>query len=222
MRCLVTAGPTYEPLDTVRRLTNFSTGSLGCRLSRFLADRGHSTLLLLGSLATYSGDIKADVKERFTTTKDLLERLKAHAVDPLQAVFHIAAVSDFQFGRICSVVEDGPGEPIRSGKIATRNGPVWAELIPTPKIIAHFRTWWPQARLVGWKYEVEGDRQQVVRRARDQIAQFQTDACVANGPAYGSGFGFVRKGSHDQHLSEAEALFAALEEWVRSKDGERK
>ena len=36
MRCIVTAGPTYEPLDEVRRLTNFSTGRLGIELANFL------------------------------------------------------------------------------------------------------------------------------------------------------------------------------------------
>ena len=36
MNCLVTAGPTFEPLDDVRRLTNFSTGRLGTELANFL------------------------------------------------------------------------------------------------------------------------------------------------------------------------------------------
>ena len=40
MRCIVTAGPTYESLDEVRRLTNFSTGRLGAQLARFLGERG--------------------------------------------------------------------------------------------------------------------------------------------------------------------------------------
>ena len=36
MNCIVTAGPTYEPMDNVRRLTNFSTGKLGTELANFL------------------------------------------------------------------------------------------------------------------------------------------------------------------------------------------
>ena len=39
MNCIVTAGPTFEPLDDVRRLTNFSTGRLGTELANFLAAR---------------------------------------------------------------------------------------------------------------------------------------------------------------------------------------
>jgi phosphopantothenoylcysteine synthetase/decarboxylase len=48
MNCIVTAGPTYEPLDDVRRLTNFSTGRLGTELANFLAARGHKVILLIG------------------------------------------------------------------------------------------------------------------------------------------------------------------------------
>ncbi|HYG35630.1 MAG TPA: phosphopantothenoylcysteine decarboxylase, partial [Clostridia bacterium] len=46
MRCIVTAGPTYESLDNVRRLTNFSTGRLGSELVNFLTERGHEVILL--------------------------------------------------------------------------------------------------------------------------------------------------------------------------------
>ena len=48
MRCIVTAGPTFEPLDEVRRLTNFSTGRLGTELANFLQAAGGDVSLLLG------------------------------------------------------------------------------------------------------------------------------------------------------------------------------
>ena len=51
MNCIVTAGPAYEPLDDVRRLTNFSTGRLGTELANYLAARGHNVHLLLGEQA---------------------------------------------------------------------------------------------------------------------------------------------------------------------------
>ena len=52
MNCIVTAGPTFEPLDDVRRLTNFSTGKLGTELANFLTARGHKVTLLIGESAT--------------------------------------------------------------------------------------------------------------------------------------------------------------------------
>ncbi len=55
--CVITAGPTYESLDQVRRLTNFSTGSLGAQLSGFLRSKGFYVTLLTGHYTTYEGDI---------------------------------------------------------------------------------------------------------------------------------------------------------------------
>src|SRR5207247_6219699 len=75
MKCIVTAGPTYEPLDQVRRLTNFSTGRLGSELATFLTLRGHEVTLLIGQQATWHGERKAAVVEMFTTTQSLREKL---------------------------------------------------------------------------------------------------------------------------------------------------
>ncbi len=85
-----------------------------------------------------------------------------------------------------------------------------AELVPTPKIIARLRDWFGHALLVGWKYEVEGDRAGVIAAARRQIHECRTDACVANGPAYGEGFGLVVRGGECQHLARMTELFEAL------------
>ncbi len=73
MNCIVTAGPTYEPLDDVRRLTNFSTGRLGTELANFLAARGHKVALLIGETATYAGQRRAQHVAVFSTTADLRE-----------------------------------------------------------------------------------------------------------------------------------------------------
>lgn len=215
MQCIVTAGPTFEPLDTVRRLTNFSTGRLGSELCNFLAARGHDVTLFIGQQAPWRGERHARQVETFTTTANLRERLESLASLAVDAVFHAAAVSDFAFGRVwCQPPEGAPTE-LKGGKLSSREGTLLAELVPTPKIIAHLRQWFPKARLVGWKYEVEGDRAGVIRRAEQQISECRTNACVANGAAYGEGFGLVRAADQYTHLPDAAALFAALEEFMR-------
>ena len=98
MNCLVTAGPTYEPLDRVRRLTNFSTGGLGCRLAAHLTAAGHTVVLLVGEQATWPGPRTASTVEVFSTTDDLAARLQRHAAQGIDGVFHAAAVSDFAGG----------------------------------------------------------------------------------------------------------------------------
>lgn len=212
MNCIVTAGPTFEPLDDVRRLTNFSTGRLGTELANFLTARGHAVTLLLGESATWTGERHVESTKTFATTRDLRRRLKSLSRQKIDAIFHAAAVSDFTFGKMFTRNPAGELEPIRrTRKIATRGGRLLVELQPTAKIIAELRGWYPHALLVGWKYEAEGKRADAVRAARKQLAACATDACVANGPAYGRGFGLVTRRSR-QHFAERSSLFKALEQ----------
>jgi phosphopantothenoylcysteine decarboxylase/phosphopantothenate--cysteine ligase len=213
MKCIVTAGPTFEELDDVRRLTNFSTGTLGTELANFLVERGHEVELLRGQGATCRLEPKAQRVQEFNTTADLRRRLKAlgGSGGGAAAVFHAAAVSDFAFGKIWERAADGILKEIRSSKISTRGGKILAELKPTPKIIAELRAWFPTAFLAGWKYELESDRAQALVRACRQMAENRTDACVVNGRAYGKGFGLVARQGQFRHLPDRKLLFDALE-----------
>jgi phosphopantothenate---cysteine ligase (CTP) len=210
MNCIVTAGPTYETMDRVRRLTNSSTGRLGTELANVLTGRGHDVTLLVGGQATYGGERRAQRVETFTTTADLREWLESMAGPSVNAVFHAAAVSDFAFGKIWVRSPQGELTEIKSGKISTRQGTLLAELLPTPKIITGLRDWFPQARITGWKYEVDGNRAGVVQAAEKQIRECLTDVCVANGPAYGEGFGLIGSNGKCVHVPDAAALFEIL------------
>src|ERR1039457_4322037 len=131
MNCIVTAGPTFEPLDDVRRLTNFSTGRLGTELANYLAARGHNVLLLLGEQATYAGERRAKQVEFFSTSADLRAKLKALATMKVDAIFHAAAVSDFSFGRVFAPNAANKLVEIKSAKkIPTRQGKLLVELLP--------------------------------------------------------------------------------------------
>src|SRR5580704_17313021 len=139
MKCVVTAGPTYEELDEVRRLTNFSTGSLGTELANFLMAHGHEVELLRGHYSTCRIEPLAKKTQVFTTTADLRNRLRK--LGKPDAIFHAAAVSDFAFGKIWVGNANGKLRRIRSPKFSTRQGTLLAELVPTPKIISELRDW---------------------------------------------------------------------------------
>jgi phosphopantothenate---cysteine ligase (CTP) len=205
MRCVVTAGPTFEPLDEVRRLTNFSTGRLGTELAEFLVSRGHDVTLFRGEQSTWTQSMKARLVA-FTTTTDLREKLKA--IGKCDAIFHAAAVSDFAFGKVWQRTPAGEVIPVKGGKISSRLDGLFVELVSTPKIIAELRAWFPEAFLVGWKFEVDGDRDQAAESGRKQMAECRTNACVVNGRAYGSGFGVIT--THLLHCPAKRELFAQL------------
>jgi phosphopantothenoylcysteine decarboxylase/phosphopantothenate--cysteine ligase len=221
VKCIVTAGPTYEPLDEVRRLTNLSTGRLGSELARHLSAEGHSVTLLKGQAAVYHGSTGAADVITFTTTADLRQRLHALADPRVQAVFHAAAVSDFGFGRVFRRSGTGELAQVDARKFSTGKDSLLVELVPTPKIISELRAWFPHGRLVGWKYEVDGTRQDALRAGAAQIERCGTDACVVNGAAYGQGFGFLGRGAECVHLPDTTALFAALTEWLVFTEADR-
>lgn len=210
MRILVSCGPTYEPLDQVRRLTNFSTGKLGIGLANFMHAQGHAVTLLKGYYSVCT-DQCAVLPVAFTTGADLLAKFRqaAEETNSYDAIFHAAAVSDFAFGQVYSRSANGKLIPVTSGKFATKDGTLLAELVPTAKIISQLRALFSSARIIGWKYEVDGTRENVLELARTQMTRNQTDYCVANGPAYGQGFGVVGR-TQAQHCPSAEMLYAAL------------
>ena len=214
MNCVVTAGPTYEPLDEVRRLINFSTGRLGTELANYLVAHGHNVTLLLGHQATWRVANQAQKTIAFTTTTDLHDRLKSLAAGAIEAVFHAAAVSDFGFGKIYRRLPNGDLEEVRSGKISSRLGPLLAELVATPKIINALRGWFPEACLIGWKYEMDGDRTDAIAEGEKQIRDTRVNACVVNGRAYGHGFGLVSSAAKCLHFKDSEQLFAELERFA--------
>jgi phosphopantothenoylcysteine decarboxylase/phosphopantothenate--cysteine ligase len=142
--------------------------------------------------------------------------LKVVSAKKVDAIFHAAAVSDFAFGRIFTPNESGKLAEIKSvNKFPTQTGKLLVELVATPKIIAELRGWFPRTRIVGWKFEADGARADALSAAKRQIAECSTDLCVANGPAYGEGFGLMARDCKAAHLSSAPLLFEALEKFLR-------
>ena len=210
MKCLITCGPSYEPMDQVRRLTNFSTGRLGVELANFLVDQGHTATVLQGYYSTYREPCRAQEVTVFTTGGSLLTRLKDVSAQHFDAVFHAAAISDFEFGKVFRRAKNGSLEPITSGKYTTREGTLLAELVPAPKLILELPGMFPAAKLFGWKFEVDGDRESATALGVKQVRESKTHYCVVNGPAYGSGYGIVDSDKKVVDCPTPEDLYARL------------
>ena len=112
--CIVTAGPTYEPLDDVRRLTNFSTGRLGTELANFLVRRGHqATLAGSAGKPPIAASATPSASNPSAPRRSCMNLLRGLAAGPVDAIFHAAAVSDFAIGRVWS---HRPGEELKEIK----------------------------------------------------------------------------------------------------------
>jgi phosphopantothenoylcysteine synthetase/decarboxylase len=207
MKIIITCGPSYEPIDGARRMTNMSTGKLGVTLANFLTDAGHDVICLKGEGSTYPGAVRAARLETFSTNDDLAQQLEAISrLENIDAVFHAAALCDYRVEQVLS----GGGEAMSSPKFATCDGRLHLVLAPATKVLPKLRDWFPAARIVGWKYELAGTRDDAFAKAWRQLRDCRTDACVLNGAAYGDGFALCRAGGKVQTCSDRPALCETL------------
>lgn len=204
LRIVVTCGPSYEPIDEVRRITNFSTGKLGTLLSERLASKGHHVECLRGEMATWAAPQTPVKVIPFSTNDDLLSRLDSLPErESVDAVLHAAALADFTVRRDST-----------QKKLSSRSGELTLTLVPATKLISRLRELFPKAKIVGWKYELDGTRETVISRGLSQITGNQTDACILNGAAYGPGFGALLPNGNCTQLKTSDALFDWLLKWL--------
>jgi phosphopantothenoylcysteine synthetase/decarboxylase len=215
MRVVVTCGPSCEPIDEVRRITNFSTGGLGTMLANHLAKAGCDVVCFRGVGATSQERVAGAKVVPFGTNHHLQSALEElpHR-EKIGAVFHAAALSDY---RVKSVLTSA-GAQVAAMKIPSRAGELVLTLEPTPKVIQGLRDLFPASRIVGWKYELVGSRADVLAAAIRQMAENRTDACVMNGAAYGGGFGLLEPKTKPVHFADKSGLCAHLVRWLKVKE----
>ena len=208
-QALVTCGPAFSPIDAVRMLTNVSTGTLGYHLCQALTQRGWKVLCFKGDLATAfpktplpSVDLRS-----FGKNADLLQMLRALPQrEAIRVVFHAAALTDFEV----SSVTDPNGVALPANKISSEIPELLLRLRPALKLLPELSILFPNALIVGWKFELEGTRKDALDRAAAQIEKNRTSLCVLNGSAFGPGFGIL---SPEGRLLEVEDR-KRLSEWL--------
>jgi phosphopantothenoylcysteine synthetase/decarboxylase len=182
MRVVITGGPSSEPIDRVRTLTNYSSGELAVKLSDRFRNAGNEVELFLGAGATWRTE-----RARYFRTNEDLEILLTGVQRPgaVDVVLHAAALSDFSLGEITVIGGDGD-----TAKISSDVESIQIRLVPKSKLIHKLRDLFPNAYVVGWKFELDGTRDQAVKKGIKQLERNRTDACIINGEAFGEGFGF--------------------------------
>ncbi len=208
MRIVITCGSAMAPIDEVRRITNFSTGELGLLLANAFADAGHEVICWKGEAATSPLPVVESVSLLpFSTNDDLAAKLATagHA----DAVFQIAALCDYEVDEI----RDSDGNLQDAAKIPSRFGGLVLHLKPARKVLPTLRDVFPHARIVGWKYELDGTREDALAAGRRQFVEACSDLCVINGAAYGAGFGLLTPDDRFQHAADKSELVAALVRW---------
>ena len=155
-RVLVTAGPTEEPVDPVRVLTNTSSGKMGYAVARAAHEAGAKVTLVSGpvALATPQGVERINVR----TAHEMFEAVKKAAAKS-DVFVAVAAVADYR------VKDPSPR------KIKKLNGkPVSLQLVENPDILAYVAGMKKAPFCVGFAAESEDlAKNAVAKRAKKKL-----------------------------------------------------
>jgi phosphopantothenoylcysteine decarboxylase/phosphopantothenate--cysteine ligase len=117
---LITAGPTFEPIDPVRGITNRSSGKMGYAVARAALEAGAQVTLISGPV-TLEAPSSAHLV-RVETARQMLDAVNAH-LGSCDIFVGVAAVADFHVGNR------------EQQKIKKDGGVPTLELVPNPDII---------------------------------------------------------------------------------------
>ena len=208
-RVLVTTGPTVEPIDPVRFISNPSSGKTGFALAEAARERGAEVCLVAGPVAL---DDLPDVETvRVKTALEMLDAVSRRFDGSDIAVFS-AAVSDFR-------PKDPAASKLKKGACDSRLSCI--ELVENPDILATMGARKHAGQLVvGFAAETED----VVENARKKLVKKNADAIVGNLVGDGKGFGTDDNEAvivtHDDvvriPLMSKRELADAILDWVRS------
>ena len=160
-RALVTAGPTFEPIDPVRGITNRSSGKMGYAIAQALLDAGATVTLITGATAIAPPAVAALI--HITTASEMFDAVR-ESLAGVDLFFAVAAVADYR-----------PASP-QTQKIKKSSENAALTLTPTVDILAWVASQPHPPFCVGFAAESEN----VVEYARKKREKKRIPMIVAN------------------------------------------
>ena len=170
-RVLVTAGPTQEPIDPVRFITNHSSGKMGYAIAKAAMLRGAEVTLVAGPTALADPPLIRTI--HIKTAQDMYEAVTANAPE-MDIIIKAAAVADYT------------PETVADNKIKKTDGDMFIPLKRTQDILGYLgQHRVPGQKLCGFSMETEN----MLENSRKKLAKKNLDMIVANNVKV-SGAGF--------------------------------
>ena len=171
-KILITAGPTYEAIDPVRFIGNFSSGKMGIALANEAVQQGAQVHLVLGP----------------SSEKNIHSQIHLHRVVSAQQMYE-AAVTEFpscDIAILAAAVADYTPETVAPEKIKKKGGNLSLTLVPTVDILASLGKIKTTQTLIGFALETENE----VANAQAKLEKKNLDGIVLNSLRDpGAGFG---------------------------------
>ena len=167
-KILITSGGTQEPIDTVRVISNLSSGRTGKELAEMLVGLGFNVTLL----RSHSSPAAEGVHEQsvFTSFQSLESQLKEKLqTGDYSHVIHLAAVSDYSLDKI-----EINGEffaPLALPKLSSEAEKMSLHLKKNPKLVDQLKSWSPSPlKVVAFKLTSQAsseERQKAIKKLSD-------------------------------------------------------
>ena len=205
---VITAGPTYEKIDPVRFVGNYSSGKMGFALAEECASRGAQVTLVAGPV-------------QLKTSHPAIRRIDVESCAQMYEAT-TAAFTEANAAILCAAVADFTPETTADTKIKREGDDLVLRLKPTHDIAAALgRMKQPHQRLVGFALETHDE----TAHAQDKLRRKQLDFIVLNS-LRDSGAGFrhdtnkvtIISASHAEEYplkSKAEVAKDIVDELVR-------
>jgi phosphopantothenoylcysteine decarboxylase/phosphopantothenate--cysteine ligase len=160
-RVVITAGPTREPLDPVRYISNNSSGKMGYALARAAAEAGATTTLV-------SGPVSLEAPSHVT-------RIDVESAEEMLSAC-LALLPECDIFLACAAVADYRPARVQSQKIKKSNAVISMELVRNPDIVATVAASANRPFTVGFAAETEN----LLTYAKDKMKRKRLDMIIAN------------------------------------------
>lgn len=161
MKLLVTAGPTREPIDPVRFITNYSSGKMGYAIARAAKYRGADVILVTGPTALKP--IEGIQMVKVNTALEMYDAVMQH-YESTSVIIKAAAVSDYR-----------PLQ-VSQNKIKKEHSDLEIKVTKNPDILADLGKKVKNQVLIGFSMET----QHLEEYAREKLIRKNLDLIVAN------------------------------------------
>ncbi len=162
LRCLITAGPTREPLDPIRYLSNYSSGVMGFALAAAAADAGFETSLVCGPVSL-PGPYGVNCT-RVESAIEMKESVFQEMEKGVDLFIGSAAVCDYR------------SHSKSDQKIKKTGQKLDLQLVQNPDIISEIANAFPNSCIVGFAAETEN----LIKHASAKLNKKSLDVVIAN------------------------------------------
>lgn len=164
-KVLITAGPTYEKIDPVRFIGNYSSGKMGFALAEECANRGAEVTLVCGPVSECVKSANANIRQIDVESAEQMYRACIEIYPQMDA------------GILCAAVADFTPEVVSDRKIKRKGDDMVLRLTPTKDIAAALgKIKGENQRLVGFALETFDE----VANAEAKLAKKNFDFIVLN------------------------------------------